>query len=221
MSAKVTAKTDDFERVGNLCLADDRLSVIEYSDFLEEFCTAKAVDGSRRFDLGNLAIHLLNVSFVDRLTASKFELPFHRAEKKVNWVDGKGKLQETQSPNAVKLEAFIFDALPLASNPVLLTVDRSEEFSPVKNAEGSDSIETATLDQIRRAARWLEAAGVEVPRDTHGEPTARLEIAANFALDAAELTKRARDTRISVAEGDELYLETPEASAGVETSKSR
>jgi len=57
-----------------------------------------------------------------------------------------------------KLETFIFDVLLLAKNLRVLEVDRAEEFSPVKNLTGPDSLESAQRDQIRRACRWLEAA---------------------------------------------------------------
>ena len=37
----------------------------------------------------------------------------------------------------IKLESFIFDPLPLADNLVLMEVDRSAHFAPVKNANGA------------------------------------------------------------------------------------
>ena len=45
----------------------------------------------------------------------------------------------------IKLEAFLFDPLPLANNLVLMEVDRSAQFAPVKNANGAraDTPETA------------------------------------------------------------------------------
>ena len=85
-----------------------------------------------------------------------------------------------EQPNAVKLERFVFDAIPLAQNPIVYETERGEEFSPVKNAQGVDSPETSRRDQVRRAARWLATAGVEVPFDEAGEPAALLE-----PLDAA------------------------------------
>ncbi len=47
----------------------------------------------------------------------------------------------------------------------LLEVARDGEYAPVKNAEGSDSPQTAreALDAVVR--RWLAAGGVEVPAD--------------------------------------------------------
>ena len=190
MSTKVAAKADDLERVGNICLHNGCMKVIEYSDFPEELARARNDDGSRRFDVGNLAIHLLNVSFVDRVIAQQFKLPYRRAVKTESCLDAKGDVQTPSEPNAVKLETFVFDALPLATNPMLLEVDRAEEFSPVKNPTGVDSIESAVRHQVQRAVRWLEEAGVDVPHQPNGEPDLTVEIAPSFAIDAADVKRR-------------------------------
>ena len=207
MSSKVTPKADDLERLGNVCLADGRVVVIEYSDFPEHLARAKNPDGSRRFDLGSLAIHLLDVGFVERIVGHRFELPYHRALKEVAWLDEHG-VQQTPpkgKPNAVKLETFVFDALPLAKNPLVLEIDRSEEFSPVKNARGVDSLETSIRDQIRRAARWLEAAGAKVPRNNDGEPAVTLEIAPSFAMSAEDVQRKLTNPS-KLSAGEKIYI---------------
>ncbi len=206
MSTKVARKADDFERVGNVCLQNGRLTVVEYTDFRESYATARHSDGTRRFDAGNLAIHLLAVDFIREVTASPFSLPFRRAEKTVPFVDERGGRVEPRSPNAVKLETFIFDVLPLARNPLVLEVDRAEEFSPVKNLTGPDSLETARRDQVRRACRWLEAAGVRVPRRSDGEPDVAVAISPLFALDSDHLRERAKSIPPSCA-GQQMLLE--------------
>jgi UDP-N-acetylglucosamine/UDP-N-acetylgalactosamine diphosphorylase len=205
MSTKVTPKADDLERVGNVCRHEGRVLVIEYSSFPKEMAHARNADGSRRFDAGNLAIHLFSVSFVDRIVGHGFRLPYHRAEKTVAWLDGNGTREAPDAPNAVKLESFVFDALPLAENPLVLEVDRAEEFSPVKNATGTDSMESAIRDQIRRAARWLEAAGASVPRRPDGEPDAMVEIAPSFAMDVDDVTRNMHSPS-SIASGEVIEL---------------
>jgi UDP-N-acetylglucosamine/UDP-N-acetylgalactosamine diphosphorylase len=195
MSSKAVTKAHDTERVGNFCRVDGRLCVIEYSDLPTELARARNPDGSRRFDAGSIAVHVLSRNFVERLTDSRsgVELPWHRAEKKVNVVDEQGRPVRPAQPNAVKLELFIFDAIPLAANPIVLYTPREEEFSPVKNAEGADSPATARRDLIRRAARWLESCGAAVPRDAQGEPEATIEISPAFALDVEDLRQRLRE----------------------------
>lgn len=189
MSSKVTPKVDDLEKVGNVCVQNGHTVVIEYSDLPDELAHAKNADGSRKFDVGSLAIHLLSTAFVDRIVGKRFGLPYHRAEKKAPCVDAGGVVQTPEAPNAVKLETFVFDALPLAQRTLQFEILRSEEFSPVKNATGVDSLETAIRDQIRRAARWLEAAGVRVPRKPDGAPDAALEIAPSAGLTSAQLAE--------------------------------
>ncbi len=205
MSTKISPKADDLEKVGNVCIADGLVQVVEYTEFPDEFATAKNDDGSRKFDAGNLAMHALNVAFVDRIVGETFSLPYRRAEKKVPFVDNTGTTQSPETPNGVKLEMFVFDALTLAKNPLVLQVDRAEEFSPVKNATGVDSLETSQRDQNRRACRWLEAAGLTVPRDNDGEPTVTVTITPSFALDANDLGKRKNEVP-AFAAGDKVTL---------------
>ncbi len=190
MSSKSLAKADDFEKVGNFVMVGDQLRVIEYSNMPDKIATARNDDGSRKYDAGSIAIHLIRRAFVERLTAdpAAFGLPWHRAVKKVPHVDLKsGTLVEPDEPNAVKLESFIFDALPLAQKPLVMEVERADEFSPVKNAEGVDSVATAKRDMSRRAAQWLQHAGVSVSRDADGYPPVACEISPMVALDADEL----------------------------------
>ena len=50
---------------------------------------------------------------------------------------------EPTTPNAYKLEAFIFDAFSQFENITLLRGKREEDFAPIKNKQGVDSPETA------------------------------------------------------------------------------
>jgi UDP-N-acetylglucosamine/UDP-N-acetylgalactosamine diphosphorylase len=206
MSSKTVPKAGPLEKVGNFVIGDGVLQVIEYSDLPDELAKQTNPDGSLRFNAGSIAIHALRRSFVERLNESgHLKLPWHRAEKKVPYVDEAGNAVKPEKPNAVKLEQFVFDAIPLARNPIVLETDRAEEFSPVKNAEGVDSPQTCRRDQIRRAARWLREAGVEVPtRD--GEPDAVLEISPRYATSADQLKQRA--PKVKIANGAAVYFDS-------------
>jgi UDP-N-acetylglucosamine/UDP-N-acetylgalactosamine diphosphorylase len=187
MSSKSLPKASAKEKVGNFCVGDGKLQVIEYSDLPDEVAEQTDAAGDLKFNAGSIAIHAIRVAFVDRLTSGgSLDLPWHRADKKVPHVDG----PDPQSPNAVKLEQFVFDAIPLASNAIVYETDRGEEFSPVKNAEGNDSPATSRRDQVRRAAAWLKQAGVEVPVTETGEPDAVLEISPLFADSAEALREK-------------------------------
>lgn len=206
MSSKTIPKANALEKVGNFVFADGAVQVIEYSDLPESLAVQTNADGTLRFNAGSIAIHALSVAFVERLNqGGKLKLPWHRAEKKVPYVDESGKLIKPDKPNAVKLEQFVFDAIPLAKNAIVYTTERGEEFSPVKNAEGVDSPATCKRDQIRRAAKWLRVAGVEVPVKG-GEPDATLEISPLFATSAQQLPSRAIAER-QVRAGETRYFE--------------
>jgi len=207
MSAKALPKRDPLEKLGNFCLVDGKVTVIEYSDLPEELAFAVGDDGRLKFSAGSIAIHVLTRAFAEELTAGgSCRLPFHRAEKKASCLDADGNAVEPDRPNAVKCEMFIFDALPLSARAVILQTFRDEEFSPVKNASGADSLATSRHDQVRRAANWLESAGVEVPRDAEGQIAAVVEISPLLALDAAQLAERL--TRpVTIKPGEEAYLE--------------
>ena len=205
-SAKALPKREPLEKLGNFCLLDGKVTVIEYSDLPEEMARATRNDGKLLFGAGSIAIHVFSRDFVERLTAGAgFELPFHRAFKKVAAVGPTGAKMQPDQNNAVKFETFVFDAMPLASRAVILETRRSEEFSPVKNATGSDSLASCLHDQLRRWAQWLESAGLRAPRDADGRPAAAIEISPLFALDEAELAaKLPKD--MAIKGGDEIYL---------------
>ena len=208
MSSKMLEKADDFERVGNFAMIDGKMVVVEYSDLPRELATAKNSDGTRKFNSGSIAIHVISRRFVEDLTAdeARFKLPWHRASKKVPHIDpNSGELIEPAEPNAIKLETFIFDAIPMAANPLILQTLREEEFSPVKNATGTDSVETSRRDQMRRAASWLQQAGVKVPRRPDGEPDAIIEISPLLALDGEQIREKLRTPPI-IKPGMQVYL---------------
>jgi len=207
MSSKALIKAHPTEKVGNFCLVDGRVTVIEYSDLSDEQASRRNPDGSLVFELGSIAIHIINRTFVEKLNAQGFALPIHRAEKKIPHIDEAGNLVEPQKPNGVKLETFIFDALPLAERSIILETLREEEFAPVKNAAGDDSPEVTRRMMIERAANWIEAAGVKVPRKEDGSPDCTLEIAPSFALTKEDLAGRLDERLPVISAGDRVSLE--------------
>jgi UDP-N-acetylglucosamine/UDP-N-acetylgalactosamine diphosphorylase len=190
MSSKMVTKANAAEKVGVFCRANGRTCVVEYSDLPRQFADQVDSSGRLRFIAGSIAIHLISVAFVERLTADAhhFALPYHRAEKKVPCVDpSTGRRIEPEKPNAVKLETFVFDALPLARSSIVCETRREDEFAPIKNADGVDSPATSHELQVDRAARWLVQAGVKVPRDGSGKVLAQIEISPLTALHSADL----------------------------------
>jgi len=205
MSSKTISKADPFEKVGNFCIADGKLTVIEYSDLPDDLARKQNPDGSLVFALGNIAIHIINTAFVEKLNAKGFSLPIHRAVKKIPCIDSQGNRVEPDEPNGIKLETFVFDALPLAANSIILETIRKQEFAPTKNATGTDSIETTRKMMIDRAADWLESAGVEIPRKPDGSPDCTVEIAPGFAVYKEDVAKKL-DQIPQINPGDQIYL---------------
>ncbi len=60
MSSKTIPKADPLEKVGNFCIGDGILQVIEYSDLPEELAKQRNSDGSLTFNAGSIAIHALS-----------------------------------------------------------------------------------------------------------------------------------------------------------------
>ncbi|KAA0145603.1 hypothetical protein FNF28_07850 [Cafeteria roenbergensis] len=159
--------------VGMLCRKGGRFSVVEYSDMPAALKQERVGDGEAaplRFRAGNICVHAYDIEFLrgpahpDRLSEV-----FHVARKKIPCADPATGLTMSkaaiETENAVKLEGFIFDVFEEAERTVLLEVDRSDEFSPVKNAPAkglSDSPDTARQMASDEARRWLEAAGATV-----------------------------------------------------------
>jgi UDP-N-acetylglucosamine/UDP-N-acetylgalactosamine diphosphorylase len=195
MSAIMLSKTNSKEKLGNFCVSNGRTMIIEYSDLPDELAEKRNSDGSLAFVAGSPAIHVLSRKFVENLTSGgTLRLPWHRADKKIACLDVDGKLFTPAEPNGVKLESFIFDALPLAAKVMILEGDRAEVFAPTKNATGVDSAESCREMITDRNARRLAAAGVNIPRNADGKVDAIIEIAPERVLDEADAAALAAAT---------------------------
>jgi UDP-N-acetylglucosamine/UDP-N-acetylgalactosamine diphosphorylase len=202
VSFKIVEKLKPDERVGVVVEIDGRPQVIEYSDLPPALAELREPDGSLQLWAGSIAIHLFERSFIERIV-DEARLPFHRAHKKVPTLDCSGRRIEPTSPNAVKFERFIFDALPLAQSYAVVETDRSLEFEPLKNAIGPDSPATVRQRMSDVFAGWLESAGARVVRRSDGSVPFGIEISPLFALDPNEL-KAKIPTGLAVEEP--LYL---------------
>ncbi len=190
VSTKVVAKEGPKDKLGNLVLIHGRCGIIEYSDLPDELANARDEQGRLRFRVGNPAIHLFAVDFLERVSQGAGRIPFHVARKKVPYLDAAGHLVQPQQENALKFEMFIFDVLPRAERWAVVETTRREDFEPLKNATGPDSPETVRQAMSNLAADWLERAGVRVPRTPRGDAAVPLEISPLFALDAEELAAK-------------------------------
>ena len=209
MSSRCLVKRDAMEKLGHFTLLDGRLMIVEYSDMPKELLEKRDADGQLTFRPGSPAIHVLSREFIQRLTQGTFALKPHRANKKIQFVDQAGNLVTPNAPNGIKLEFFIFDALPLAHNPLILEADRNEEFAAIKNATGNDSPQSCRDALLARTTHWLESAGVQIPRDGQGTPLATIEISLRRAVCAADVARLVQEGAIpkTFAPGDQFALD--------------
>ncbi|MCG3135624.1 MAG: putative uridylyltransferase [Planctomycetes bacterium] len=160
-SSKSVAKRSPAERVGVFARCGGRACVVEYSELRPEQASAVDQSGELMFGQGSIAAHAIDLGFAR--SVAREGLPFHRASKRVAHVDAHGRLVSPEGANAVKFETFLFDALPRAHRTLVLETRRSDEFSPIKNAEGEDSPETARRDLIELFRGWMRRAGRDAP----------------------------------------------------------
>lgn len=206
MSSRTLLKNDPFEKVGCFCVGEGKTQVVEYSDLPAELATARDAAGGLRFIAGSPAIHVISRAFVERLNAGGgFALPFHRAVKKIPHVDATGALVEPATPNGVKLETFVFDALPLAERTMILEALREEEFGPVKNKTGVDSVDSARRLLQEKYARWFASRGIDLPRQADGELALRVEIAPRRYVTLADFAT-ARLENLDIQSGDDICI---------------
>lgn len=190
MSSKVLEKAGPEEKVGVICLQQGRTAVVEYSDLDRQLCLQRDPRGGLVYWAGSIAIHMVEVDFVEQI-GSNFDLPYHKAKKKIRHLDKEGNQVNPSVPNGYRFETFVFDALPRCEVSVTMEVRREEEFAPVKNAEGVDSPASCRSMLSEFYAAWLEQAGIPVPRDASGHLAARIEISPLDALDSSDLLGKA------------------------------
>lgn len=210
MSSKMVPKAYPEEKLGHFCLQKGRIVVVEYSDLPMDLQRETDPSGQLRYRSGSIAVHVLGRDFVRRMARSggpaQGALPFHRAEKKIPTIDSDGKAVAPEKPNGFKFELFVFDALPFAKNPLVIETKRAGDFSPVKNATGVDSAQTCRDDQLRQFARWLKAAGAELPTDRTGLPAIALEVSPLFATDEQSFAESWAKLSPKPALADGLFL---------------
>lgn len=177
-SLKLCAKRDPYEKVGMPMRFGSSYRMVEYTEMTDEQCNRRGKDGELYFKYGSPAIHVFDRAFLER-EASK-PMPLHLAFKKIPALEN-GKVVKPAEPNGYKFEKFIFDILPNAKRAAFLAFEQKDEFSPVKNAEGSDSPGTCRADMRSKWVGWLEEAGMKVP------PDMPVEIDPVYALDASDI----------------------------------
>ena len=198
MSCRMLPKTNPYEKLGNFCISRGHLQIIEYSDMPAELAERRKADGTLDFLAGSPAIHVISRDFIEQLTKDgRLNMPWHRADKKVAYLDEHGNTVKPEANNAVKLESFIFDALPLAEKTMVFEGSRAEMFAPTKNQTGVDSVESCRQMLVARDARRMELSGIKVPRKKDGTPDCLVEISPRCVFDDEDAVQFFHDNPVN------------------------
>ena len=194
VSSKAVVKAYADEKVGSFVRwKDGRDGVVEYSDLPAEKITEKNSDGSLAYAAGSIAIHLFSRDYIERITSGgELSLPFHVARKKIKQFTPQG----VEEIDGFKFEKFVFDALPLAKKSVIIECLREEEFAPVKNSSGVDSVETSRQLMSDLFKSWVRARGITLP-----ESVKVLEISPIVAVAPEDLP-----SGMKIPAGEKVYI---------------
>ncbi len=169
VNIKSIIKNRPEEKVGTLVKIDDRIHVIEYSEFPHEKAKEKKADGSLAFSHSNISLFCFSMRFIEEI-AKNTDIPLHPAHKAVKYLDNTKKTILPEQANAWKFERFIFDVLPSAENAYTLAYDREKCFSPLKNLSGTKdihSVQASLLENDKRIFEKISHTKIDV--ETHFE----------------------------------------------------
>ena len=191
LSTKVIARRSADERMGVACLRDGVPHIVEYTDIDSELASARDDSGNLRLAFGSIAAHIMDVP---ALFDWESDLPLHTARKEADILTVNEQGVQIERSMVIKYERFVFDAIPNARGAIFFGCDRDEEFAPLKNQSGDDSIETCQQGQSNKFRAWCEQIGIAVStQDARGAPVV-LEVSPLFADSAPELKARLHNT---------------------------
>lgn len=140
VGAKVVRKAAPDEKVGVMCLEDNKPSIVEYYELTDELMNAKDKNGNPAYNFGVILNYLFNVPALEKLADG---LPLHIVEKKIPYIDKDGNLVKPDKPNGYKFENLVLDMIHEMDSCLPFEVVREKEFAPIKNPTGVDSVESA------------------------------------------------------------------------------
>ena len=141
VGAKVVKKAAPDEKVGVMCLEDGKPSIVEYYELSQEMMDAKDENGDPAYNYGVILNYLFHVPELKAVTDDR--MPLHVVEKKIPYIDEKGDLIKPTEPNGYKFEQLVLDMIHQLATCLPYEVIRENEFAPIKNPTGVDSVESA------------------------------------------------------------------------------
>ena len=140
-ASKVVRKVEPHEKMGLLCLEDGKPSIVEYYEMSKEMAEARDSDGSLTYKYGVTLNYLFSLEKLEQIVNTSLEI--HVVEKKIPFIDADGNKVSPTEPNGYKFELLVLDMVHMMDNNLAFEVKRENEFAPIKNLHGSDSVDSA------------------------------------------------------------------------------
>ncbi len=140
-ASKVVRKVEPHEKMGLLCLEDNKPSIVEYYEMSKEMAEAKDSDGSLTYKFGVILNYLFSLDKLEQIVNDSLEV--HVVEKKIPFIDPNGNKVSPTEPNGYKFELLVLDMVHMMDNNLAFEVERKLEFAPIKNLHGTDSVDSA------------------------------------------------------------------------------
>lgn len=148
-SAKIVKKVSQFEKVGLLCLKNGKPSVVEYFEIDENILKLADKNGDYVYRHGLILNYLFNIHTI--IEKGIYKMPLHLSKKKIEYCDDNGDevtIDKINVENGYKIETLLTDMVELIGDCLPYEVNRENEFYPVKNKTGIDSLESARKRMI-------------------------------------------------------------------------
>ena len=170
ISVKCVKRERIDEAVGLLVLNNKQVRVVEYTEVSREDREKITKDGSLLYCHANTSMFIFSLDFLDLLSSdTNKQLPLHKVRKRARYLNEAGDTCWSKEPIAWKFERFIFDVFEFASKIGVTLADREKCFSPLKNAEGKDSISTVQDSLLNNDRRVWKSLCQTEPTDTQFE----------------------------------------------------
>ena len=143
IAAKCIKKSNPEEKVGVFAYKNNVPSIVEYTELSDSH--KYQIDAHDKNELAyrcaNINAFVFKLDFLEKALAGQEE--YHIAYKKIPYLNEDGQTAMPEKENGYKFESLYFDYFDFAKNMYLIEVKREDEFAPIKNLKGVDSLESA------------------------------------------------------------------------------
>ncbi len=141
IASMVVKKANPEEKVGVMCLRDGRPSIVEYIDITPEMAAETDENGELVYNYGVILNYIFNIEALEKIAGKR--LPLHVVSKKIPHIDENGNFVKPEEANGHKFEQLVLDMVEMMDDCLVYEERREDCFSPIKNAHGNDSLDTA------------------------------------------------------------------------------